>query len=121
MPHPSRARRLRARTAPAALPVLALAALALAASFALPARAADAEPGRQLFTAEAMPPCALCHTLADAEATGTVGPSLDDLKPSADQVRAAVTRGVGVMPPYEDLSTEQVDALAAYVSGVAGR
>lgn len=116
MPHPSRTRRLCARTA---LP--ALTAFALLACVAVQARAADAELGKQLFTAEAMPPCALCHTLADADATGTVGPSLDDLKPSADQVRAAVTRGVGVMPPYEDLSEEQVDALAAYVSGAAGR
>ena len=41
----------------------------------------DAEAaGRQLFTDTG---CAGCHTLADADATGTVGPELDDLAAQA--------------------------------------
>lgn len=116
MPHRPRTRQPRLRPA---LPALfALACLALPAG----AQAqGGADLGKRLFTGEAAPPCMLCHTLADAEAAGTIGPNLDELKPTESQVRAAVTRGVGVMPAYEDLSEEQVEALAAYVAGAAGR
>ncbi|UCH29204.1 MAG: sulfite oxidase, partial [Myxococcales bacterium] len=37
------------------------------------------ERGRKIFRETAAPPCSTCHTLADAEAVGTVGPNLDDL------------------------------------------
>ena len=77
--------------------------------------------GREVFTQTAAPQCALCHSLADAGATGAVGPSLDELKPEDGMVVAAVTYGVGVMPAYEDtLSEEQVRAVAVYVGAVAG-
>jgi mono/diheme cytochrome c family protein len=75
--------------------------------------------GRKLFLEGAEPSCAICHTLADADAVGKVGPILDDLKPTGEQVAAAVTNGVGVMPPYEALTKAEVDALAAYVSEAA--
>ncbi len=76
--------------------------------------------GRSLFTAEASPPCAVCHTLADAGASGSVGPDLDALKPSAERVTAAVRGGIGVMPAFEALTEEQVSAISEYVSMVAG-
>ena len=38
--------------------------------------------GKEVFAAN----CVSCHTLADAGATGTVGPNLDERKPSADHV-----------------------------------
>jgi cytochrome c6 len=75
------------------------------------------ERGRKVFTELATPSCALCHALADAGATGAVGPSLDELRPDAARVKAAVTNGIGVMPPYENLSPEQIDAVALYVAG----
>ncbi len=46
---------------------------------------------------------------------------LDELKPNAERVAAAVTNGIGIMPAYEGLSKEQIDAVALYVSTVAGK
>jgi cytochrome c6 len=77
--------------------------------------------GKKLFLDGAEPSCAICHTLADAGSAGKVGPVLDDLRPTAEQVAAAVTNGVGVMPPYEALTKAEVDALAAYVSEAAAK
>ena len=83
---------------------------------ALPAAAVADELGREVFTEKASPPCAVCHTLEAAGATGTVGPSLDDLKPSLPQILEAVRTGVGVMPRYTGLLTEeQIKAVAAFV------
>ncbi|SEK81320.1 cytochrome c (plasmid) [Roseivivax marinus] len=95
----------------------------LLAFFAPPlaAQEADPEAGRAIFTETAQPQCALCHVLAEAEAQGKVGPNLDELQPSVDQVRAAVTSGVGVMPAFEGtLSEEEIETVSAYVAEVAG-
>ena len=65
--------------------------------------------------------CASCHTLKDAGATGTVGPNLDEAKPSEDLVVDRVTNGKGVMPSFSgQLSEKQIADVAAYVSHVAG-
>ena len=58
--------------------------------------------------------------LADAGATGAVGPNLDETKPSYDLVVDRVTNGKGVMPAFGDLSEQQIQDVAAYVSSVAG-
>ena len=82
---------------------------------------AGGDLGRQVFTSIAQPTCASCHTLADAGATGTVGPDLDELQPGRDQVEQTVRNGSGIMPSFgEQLSDEQIDAVADYVSGAAG-
>lgn len=66
---------------------------------------------------DGMPACGICHVLAAAETSGQVGPSLDDLKPGADQVRAALRDGVGVMPAFADaLSEAEIEAMATYVA-----
>ena len=66
--------------------------------------------------------CVLCHTLAAAGSAGTVGPNLDQAKPPASLVIERVTNGQGGMPPFSGrLSKEQIAAVAAYVSTVAGR
>lgn len=66
--------------------------------------------------------CAGCHTLAAADASGNVGPNLDDLQPSADAVRTQVENGGGGMPSFSgDLSPAEIDAVATYVSQSAGR
>ena len=96
-----------------------LAAALLAAGPAL-AQDGDAELGRQVFLERAEPACAICHTLAAAGAAGTIAPSLDELKPSKEAVRAAVAEGVGVMPSYADKLTEaEIEAVARYVAQVA--
>ena len=45
-----------------------------------------------------VPAAARCHTLADAGASGAVGPNLDETKPSYELVVDRVTNGKGVMP-----------------------
>lgn len=82
--------------------------------------APEDERGRQLFVKDAAPSCAICHTLADAGASGKVGPSLDELKPDAQRVTQAVKAGIGAMPPYPQLSEEQVQAIARYVARASG-
>ena len=78
----------------------------------------DATAGKQVFETAG---CTSCHTLADAGATGTVGPNLDDAKPPAALVVDRVTHGKGVMPSFSgQLSEQQIQDVAAYVSSVAG-
>ncbi|MEX1141998.1 MAG: cytochrome c oxidase subunit II [Thermoleophilaceae bacterium] len=95
--------------------------------------------GRQIFTATG---CEACHTLADADATGTVGPDLDDLAASAarfgrqqdqspqEYVRTAIVEPdafvvpgfqAGLMPGgYSDqLSDAEIDTLVEYLLGVS--
>ena len=78
----------------------------------------DPVAGKAVFASAG---CTSCHTLADAGATGTVGPNLDAVRPSYDKAVAQVTNGGGAMPPFKDtLSEQQIQDVAAYVSSVAG-
>jgi mono/diheme cytochrome c family protein len=78
----------------------------------------DAAAGKAVFTAN----CSACHTLADANAKGSVGPNLDELKPDAATVARQVANGGGGMPAFKDsLSAKQIQDVAAYVSSVAGQ
>ena len=78
-----------------------------------------AAQGKQVFQSAG---CTSCHTLKDAGASGTVGPNLDDAKPSKSLVVDRVTNGKGVMPSFKSqLSADQIQAVAAYVSSVAGK
>src|SRR5262245_26248630 len=71
--------------------------------------------------------CAGCHTLADAGATGVVGPNLDRSKPPKALVVERVTYGKGAMPSFRGVtgghffSNEEVEAVADYVSSAAGK
>ena len=86
------------------------------AAFAAAPAAARLEEGRALFRKNAVPACAVCHTLQDAQATGPVGPNLDELQPDRDQVLAALRDGGGAMPSFEEsLTQEQREAVADYV------
>lgn len=74
--------------------------------------------GKEVFAAAG---CGSCHTLADAGTSGNVGPNLDDAQPPAELVVERVTNGKGVMPSFRDqLSEEEIRAVADYVSSVAG-
>lgn len=77
--------------------------------------------GKRVFLEMADPRCGICHTLADAGTSGEIGPNLDSLKPDANRVQAAVSNGIGVMPAFEDLTPEQIEAVALYVASTAGR
>jgi mono/diheme cytochrome c family protein len=81
----------------------------------------DPIAGRDAFLLGTDPRCGDCHTLADAGTTGTIGPNLDEVKPSFDQVIAALDTGPGEMPDFSDVSPEFKDNIAAYVSTAAGQ
>jgi cbb3-type cytochrome c oxidase subunit III len=74
--------------------------------------------GKTIFQAE----CASCHTLAAAAAHGTIGPNLDQLKPSETIATHQVEVGGGVMPAFKGkLSAAQIAAVAKFVSSSAGK
>ena len=107
------------------LALLASALLAASTLTVAPAGAADDAAqlalGKALFTADAVPPCAICHTLKDAGTSGAVGPVLDELQPDAARVATALRNGIGAMPSYKaTLKEEQIQALALYVSKASG-
>jgi cbb3-type cytochrome c oxidase subunit III len=78
----------------------------------------SATDGKSIFTAN----CASCHTLKAAGATGTVGPNLDQLKPSLPIVQHQVEVGGGVMPAFKGTLTQtQIDAVAKFVADSAGK
>ena len=60
--------------------------------------------------------CGVCHSLQAAGSDGQIGPNLDMLKPQAEQIISAVTNGIGVMPPWEGILTEEeIEAVAYYI------
>jgi len=86
-------------------------------SVAPAATPADVARGRRMFLSAG---CSGCHTLADAGATGTIGPNLDAAQPSASLVAERVRDGKGVMPSFSgELDDAEIAAVAAYVSGTA--
>jgi len=54
--------------------------------------------------------------LKHAEATGEIGPDLDELQPDAARVAKAIRGGLGQMPPFPQLNPEQVNTLSEYVA-----
>ena len=69
--------------------------------------------GKAIFTSAG---CAGCHTLKDANATGTVGPNLDEAQPDLALILNRVTNGQGGMPSFKgQLSTQQIADVAAFV------
>lgn len=92
------------------------------------------EAGKTVFTNDAQPPCASCHTLADAGSTATTGPDLGKVLKGKDEkfIRTSITNpnaeiapgySQGIMPPNyaSTLSKEQLDALVAYLEEVAAK
>ena len=76
------------------------------------------ETGKKIFLEEGN--CATCHTLSDAGSAGNIGPNLNEIRPEINRVIAAVTNGIGVMPAYEGLLTEdEIKSVSYYVSEAA--
>jgi mono/diheme cytochrome c family protein len=94
---------------------------------------AQANTGEQIFQAAG---CASCHRLAKAGATGTVGPSLEDLASAAgqrepgkspeDYLRESIVEPdaftvqgfqQGAMPAFDQLDDEQLKMLVDYLLG----
>jgi mono/diheme cytochrome c family protein len=76
--------------------------------------------GRTLFYLN----CGQCHILKAANAVGTVGPNLDNLRPPAALTLNAIAqgraRGQGQMPPRL-LVGEDAENVATFIEKVAGR
>lgn len=106
------------------LGALALAAIAVpvASAFASaedPAAASAAlsaeqvTKARELFTANS---CNSCHALADAGASGSIGPAFDG-NAALDKAHAVniITNGQGAMPNFGWLGEEDIDLIASYI------
>jgi len=104
-----------------ALPVTVIGTVPKAPTEALPPAAkltGNPTAGKAVFLSAG---CTSCHTLKDAGSTGTIGPNLDQAKPSFDLVTVRVTNGKGVMPAFKgQLSDQKIADVAAYVSHVTG-
>ena len=110
------------RFAAISLGTLAFAALALPAAGAF---ATDANPsdklgeqqvakGRQLFQDNS---CNACHTLADGNGGGSIGPALDGNKSlTPDLIVDRISNGSGPMPAFGgQIPDADIDLLAKYV------
>jgi mono/diheme cytochrome c family protein len=88
----------------------------------------DPAAGKQIFTTTAQPPCASCHTLQEANATGTVGPNLDEVLKGKDaafihesivnpDAEIATGFSAGIMPGVygDQLNDQQLADLVAFL------
>lgn len=80
--------------------------------------AATREAGRKLFSDYT---CGACHALADAGASGSIGPSLDrNANLTKAFVITTVSDGRGAMPSFAgQMSDAEIAALAEYIVGAA--
>jgi mono/diheme cytochrome c family protein len=74
----------------------------------------DAANGKSIFASAG---CSACHTLSAAGSSGTVGPNLDDAKPSYELAVTRVTKGQGGMPSFADqLEPQEIADVAQFVA-----
>ncbi|MBA2294594.1 MAG: cytochrome c [Actinobacteria bacterium] len=60
--------------------------------------------------------CGACHTLAAADSNGSIGPNLDESKPSYELAVQRVTLGQGGMPAFgEQFEPQQIADVAQYI------
>ena len=72
--------------------------------------------GETLFRTGTQPNCGSCHTLEHAKTQGVVGPNLNQLQPTKEQIQKAVQHGVGAMPEFSGQLTEkQISDIATYI------
>jgi cytochrome c6 len=65
--------------------------------------------------------CGGCHEFEPAGSTGTIGPPLDGIDRSKDEIAEQVRNGGGGMPAFEGrLSAAEIDAVADYVENAGG-
>ncbi|HEU0202069.1 MAG TPA: cytochrome c [Burkholderiaceae bacterium] len=112
--------RCRLRWSEWSLLLAALAWLLLSGAASRAGEGADVALGKKLFVSGTTPACPVCHTLEDAGAAGSIGPSLDELKPDAERVKKAVKNGIGQMPAFGTLTEREVEAIARYVAQASG-
>jgi mono/diheme cytochrome c family protein len=102
------------------LPTKVVGTVPKAQAVSVPAEYKHGDPtaGKAVFLSAG---CVGCHTLADANSHGTVGPNLDQAKPSLSRAVLRVTKGAGAMPPFKgQLSSKQIANVTAYVVKATG-
>jgi mono/diheme cytochrome c family protein len=73
----------------------------------------DAAAGEDVWDSKG---CSACHMMEAAGATGTIGPNLDEKKPSEALIADRVVNGKGQMPPFKSsLTDQQIADLVAYL------
>jgi mono/diheme cytochrome c family protein len=73
----------------------------------------DAQAGEEVWVSAQ---CGSCHTLAAANASGTIGPNLDESQPPLELAIDRVTNGSGAMPAFKgQLDDQQIADVATYV------
>lgn len=85
-----------------------------------PAFALKGDPvaGKKIFMSSG---CGSCHTLKDAGSAGTIGPNLDEKKPSYRRATARITLGKSPMPSFKgQLTPQQIADVASYVVTATG-
>ncbi len=71
-------------------------------------------PGAKVFAETG---CGGCHSLSAARSSGTIGPSLDALKPDSERVARQVTSGGRGMPAFGgQLTKQEIADVAEYVA-----
>lgn len=79
---------------------------------------ASADDPESLFATS----CGSCHVFSPAGTSGTTGPSLDDTALGVEEVARQIAEGGGGMPPFEgQLTDEQIQALAEYITSARRR
>ena len=72
-------------------------------------------PGAGVFESAG---CGNCHTFEAADATGQVGPNLDEADVTADEAEQQVRQGGNGMPAFDDeLSDQEIRDVAEFVAG----
>ena len=72
------------------------------------------QKGKEIFLEQGT--CASCHTLSDAGSEANIGPNLDEIRPDLNRIIMAVKNGIGVMPAFDGmLSEEEINAVSHYV------
>ncbi|MWV27625.1 c-type cytochrome [Aurantiacibacter rhizosphaerae] len=85
-----------------------------AAADAAPLTDAEIESSRALFSQYG---CGACHSLADANGFGSIGPSLDGNDAlSVEYVNQIISNGQGAMPSFGGMVTEEeIETLSRYI------
>ena len=72
------------------------------------------QKGKEIFLEQGA--CASCHSLSDAGSQANIGPNLDEIRPDLSRIIIAVINGIGVMPAFDGiLSEEEINAVSHYV------
>ncbi len=72
------------------------------------------QKGKEIFLEQGT--CASCHSLSDAGSQANIGPNLDEIRPDLNRIIIAVINGIGVMPAFDGiLSEEEINAVSYYV------